>query len=174
MRTTPVYTHPSRLFSVLLEQGGNNGHIVGVLCVGQLVVDSVSHYHTDVLWVLIQQLSKYKHKKHSIQRTHSCLQIERIQRKLLASEHTEHSTSPISNANIRRNTLNVNILKWTSIYMYKFTWYLPQTMDEVIKKRFGFHSDLDEDSHGFQVSLVMLATVHTDWHQQILGGPGKL
>lgn len=60
----PVYTHPSRLFSVLLEQGGNNGHIVGVLCVGQLVVDSVSHYHTNILWVLIQQLSKYKHKKH--------------------------------------------------------------------------------------------------------------
>lgn len=58
--------------------------------------------------------------------------------------------------------------------MDKFTWYLPQTMDEVIKKRFGFHSDLDEDSHGFQVSLVMLATVHTDRHQQILGGPGKL
>lgn len=58
--------------------------------------------------------------------------------------------------------------------MYKFTWYLPQTMDEVIEKRFGFHSDLDEDSHGFQVSLVMLATVHTDGHQQILGGPGKL
>lgn len=54
--------------------------------------------------------------------------------------------------------MNINI----SIYMYKFTWYLPQTMDEVIKKRFGFHSDLDEDGHGFQVSLVMLATVHTD------------
>lgn len=131
MRTTPVYTHPSRLFSVLLEQGGNNGHIVGILCVGQLVVDSVSHYHTNVLRVLIQQLSKYKHKKLSIQRTHSCLQIERIRRKLLASEHTEHSTSPISNANIRRNTLNVYILKLTSIYMYKFTIlriYLKQWM----------------------------------------------
>lgn len=35
-------------------------------------------------------------------------------------------------------------------------------MDEVIEKRFCFHSDLDEDRHGFQVPLVVLATVHTD------------
>lgn len=65
--------------------------------------------------------------------------------------------------------MNINI--YVQIY---YPPYLPQTMDEVIEKRFGFHSDLDEDSHGFQVSLVMLATVHTDRHQQILGGPGKL
>lgn len=58
LSTCHLYTHPSRLFSVLLEQGGYNGHIVGILCVGQLIVDSVSHNHTDVLWVLIQQLSE--------------------------------------------------------------------------------------------------------------------
>lgn len=53
-----VYTHPGWLFSTLLKQRGDNGHVVGVFGVRQLVVNGVSQDHANVFWVLLQQLSE--------------------------------------------------------------------------------------------------------------------
>lgn len=53
-----VYTHPGWLFSTLLKQCGDYGHVVGVFGVRQLVVNGVSQDHANVFWVLLQQLSE--------------------------------------------------------------------------------------------------------------------
>ena len=53
-----VYTHPGWLFSTLLKQCGDYGHVVGVFGVRQLVVNGVSQDHANIFWVLLQQLSE--------------------------------------------------------------------------------------------------------------------
>lgn len=115
LSTCHLYTHPSRLFSVLLEQGGYNGHIVGILCVGQLIVDSVSHNHTDVLWVLIQQLSENEQYK---ELTVVCNIVEKIPWKLLVWNEQQYTCTCKHIC-----TLNNGWSDWEEVLFSFWSWW---------------------------------------------------